>query len=102
LDVDGVGFNFTDKTFYQDIQVAEHIYRATIKIEGLDLLLDPVCMEAVGVTGCYGLTTPEGEESSFATSFSMSHLRSVPEPSSIFLLSLALFGIVSSMRNKHI
>ncbi len=102
LDVSGIDFDYDDKTFSQVLAFAGNLYQATINIAGLDLLENAACIEATGAIGCYGLTTAEAATTSFDTSFKIDHLRSIPEPSPIILLGLALFGIASSMRNKHI
>ena len=102
LDIEGAGFNPLDNTLNQLFPFYEHIYMATIAISGLDVLEDPVCFAAGAESGCIGLTTEEFTTNSFVTEFSLSHIRSIPEPSTIFLLGLALFGIAGSMRNKHI
>jgi hypothetical protein len=95
----GVSFDPLTNTLTQMFGIAEHTYRAEIAVEGLDTLADPVCAAAGAASGCVGITTIEKQANPFDVRLRISL---VPEPSSVLLMSLALFGIFASMRNKHI
>ena len=97
--INGITYNPITNTLSQVFSIFEHSYRAEIKVDGLGTLADPVCTAAGAQLGCVGITTVENQLNSFDVSL---RIALVPEPSSILLLSLALFGIFASMRNKHI
>ncbi len=91
--------------FNQSFEYEGRNYIAQLIVEGLGVLLpdfdtplQSACAEAGVPELCLGFLTEEGEVSEFTASLRIL----VPEPSSILLMSLALFGIFASMRNKHI
>lgn len=78
-------------------------YIAQLIVEGLgplvpDAPLMSACSFAGVPEGCIGFLTEEGQNNNFKVSLRIL----VPEPSVILLMSLALIGIFTSMRNKHI
>jgi hypothetical protein len=73
-------------------------YNIEILVEGLGMLSDDACAAAGVAAGCSGFTTVEREVNSFDVNM---RITAVPEPSTILLLSLAMFGIVTSIRSKH-
>ena len=84
----------------QFFSVDEYLYQITIVVGGIFPINDSDICGAVGAGNpCVGLTTHERFSNGFAV---MTDIRLVPEPSTVLLMSLALFGIVASMRNKHI
>jgi len=91
--IDGAG------NFLQYFDIEEHTYQAKISVSGLGLLVDPVCSAAGATSPCIGLTTVERQSNEFDVFLKITL---VPEPASILLMSLALFGIFASARNKHI
>lgn len=85
--------------FNQQFMLDGNVYNVELLVDGLDVLTNEAC-DAVGVAdGCIGFTTAENASSPFAVNM---RITSVPEPSSILLLSLALFGIIASTRSKRI
>lgn len=78
-------------------------YNIEILVDGLGVLSDAACMAAGAASGCSGFTTEEGEVNDFDVNIRITSLgiTTIPEPSTILLLSLAMFGIVASSRSKH-
>lgn len=78
-------------------------YNIEILVDGLGVLSDAACMAAGAASGCSGFTTEEGEVNNFDVNIRITSLgiTTIPEPSTILLLSLAMFGIVASSRSKH-
>jgi hypothetical protein len=86
--------------FIQFFSVDEFTYKVTIAVDGVFPIFDPViCAAAGGGSPCVGLTTHERNTNGFDV---MMNVSLVPEPSSILLMSFALFGIVGSMRKKNV
>ncbi|RHW77875.1 THxN family PEP-CTERM protein [Colwellia sp. RSH04] len=102
----GVIFNQGEGTLNQQFGIGQYTYNTELKLvsttngSGLAVLNDAICNRVPGASnGCVGLTTLEKESNEFKV---MMKITQVPEPSVILLMSLALFGIFASMRNKHI
>lgn len=102
----GIVFNAGTGTLNQQFTIFEHTYNTELKIigttpgSGLAVLDNAICARVAGAgNGCIGLTTLEAQSNNFQTMMTITH---IPEPSSILLISLALFGIAASVRNKHI
>lgn len=101
---EGLIFDEGEGTLNQMFSIAEHTYNTELKLvatdqgTGLAVLSDFACGLAGAENGCIGLTTIEGQANEFQVMMTITY---VPEPSTILLLSLAMFGIVGSMRNKH-
>ena len=102
----GVIFDGDEGTLNQQFSILEHTYNIELKLvstdngTGLSVLHNDICDRVDGAgEDCIGLTTFEGQSNEFKVMMTITY---VPEPSTILLLSLALFGIVASMKNKHI
>ncbi|TPH15170.1 THxN family PEP-CTERM protein [Litorilituus lipolyticus] len=102
----GVIFDQGEGTLNQQFGIGQYTYNTELRListtngSGLSVLNNTICDRVPGATnGCIGLTTVEGESNEFQV---MMRITQVPEPSGILLMSLALFGIFASMRNKHI
>ncbi|WP_019029588.1 THxN family PEP-CTERM protein [Colwellia piezophila] len=102
---EGLVFDEGEGTLNQLFSIGHHTYNTELKLvatdpgTGLAVLDDFICNRVPGAgNGCIGLTTFEGQPNEFRV---MMTITSVPEPSTILLLSLAMFGIVGSMRNKQ-
>ena len=102
----GVIFDGSEGTLNQQFSIFEHTYNIELKLvstlngTGLSVLHNDICDRVAGADAdCIGLTTIEGQSNEFQVMMTITY---VPEPSTILLLSLALFGIVASMKNKHI
>ncbi|MCJ8295043.1 MAG: PEP-CTERM sorting domain-containing protein [Colwellia sp.] len=96
----GIDFNPFTNTFNQKFGLMGYTYNIELAIDSLAELADDVCARVGGGDpGCIGITTHEQQMNSFDVNMTITL---VPEPSTILLMSLALFGIVASMRNKHI
>jgi hypothetical protein len=102
----GVIFDQGEGTLNQQFTIAEHTYNTELKLvstlngTGLSVLHNDICDKVPGAeNGCIGLTTFEKQSNEFKVMMTITH---VPEPSTILLLSLALFGIAASARNKHV
>lgn len=91
--------------FNQGFVLDGYNYNIELIVDGLGPLSDEACTAAFGVatSGCEGFTTIEGQANNFAVNMRITAIQttSIPEPSTILLLSLALFGIVASSRGKH-
>lgn len=90
--------------FNQMFIVDDFSYNLELLVSGLGALSDEACSAALAPSGCQGFTTIEGQTNRFDVSMKITSqpvVTSVPEPSSILLLSLAMFGIVASSRSKH-
>ena len=103
---DGVVFDQGEGTLNEQFSIFEHTYNTELKLvstqtgTGLSVLNDDICDRVLDDhNGCIGLTTFEAQSNEFKVMMTITY---VPEPSTILLLSLALFGIVARMKNKHI
>jgi hypothetical protein len=93
-------FNPFTNSFNQKFSVGGYTYNIGLTIDTLDILHNDICSRVLGAsTPCVGITTQEGQANSFGVNMTISL---VPEPSTILLMSLAVFGLVSTTRNKHI
>ncbi len=99
-------FDQGEGSLNEQFAIGQHTYNTELKLvstlngSGLAVLSDGICSRIDGVAnGCIGLTTVEAKSNEFKV---MMKVTLIPEPSSILLLSLALFGIFARMRNKHI
>lgn len=102
----GVIFDQDEGTLSQQFTIEEHTYNTELRLvstqngTGLSVLHNALCSQVPGAEdGCIGLTTFEAQSNEFQVMMTITH---VPEPSTILLLSLALFGIAASVRNKHV
>ena len=96
----GIDFNPFSNTFNQQFGIGEYTYNVALTVDQLAELPDAVCARVGdGSSGCVGVTTHENADTTFNVNMTLTQ---VPEPSTILLMSLALFGIVASMKNKHI
>lgn len=88
--------------FNQMFILDDFIYNIKLIVDGLGPLSDDACSAVFNepTSGCRGFTTIESEVNNFDVSM-MITARAVPEPSTILLLGLAMFGIVASSRIKH-
>ena len=103
---DGVVFDQGEGTLNEQFSIFEHTYNTELKLvstqtgTGLSVLNDDICDRVLDDhNGCIGLTTFEAQSNEFKVMMTITH---VPEPSTILLLSLALFGIAVRMKNEHI
>jgi hypothetical protein len=103
---DGVVFDQGEGTLNEQFSIFEHTYNTELKLvstqtgTGLSVLNDDICDRVLDDhNGCIGLTTFEAQSNEFKVMMTITH---VPEPSTILLLSLALFGIAGRMKNEHI
>ena len=100
-------FNLNAFIFNQMFNYGGHSYVAQLIVSGLAPLLPEAapgtlpsaCAFAGVAEGCIGFLTEESTINAFTVDL---RVLAVPEPSSILLMSLALFGIFASSRNKHI
>lgn len=96
----GIDFNPFTNTFNQQFSLMGYTYNIELDVDTLAGLADDVCARVGdGDPDCIGITTHEGQDNTFNVHMTITQ---IPEPSTILLMSLALFGIVASMRNKHI
>jgi len=107
IDTFGTGgdFNPCENTFNQQFVGGDgYTYNIGLSVSGLDTLDDEVCARVgTGAAGCVGVTTFESQENSFDVSMKITVLsepRVISEPSTILLMSLALFGFVTYLRNQ--
>jgi hypothetical protein len=102
---EGVVFDEGTGTLNQQFNILEHTYNTELTLvptevgSGLTILHDDLCAIVGAENGCIGFTTFEAQSNEFQV---LMTITSVPEPSTILLLSLAMFGIVASMRSKRI
>ncbi len=97
----GVIYNPFTNTFNQQFGIGMYTYNIALTVDKLAALPNDVCARVNGADnpGCIGITTHENQDNIFNVNMMITQ---VPEPSTILLLSLALFGIVVSARNKHV
>jgi len=97
--IDAIEYNAFNNTFNQQFGLGMYTYNIALMVDTLAPLADEVCARVgTGDPGCIGVTTFESEDNSFDVTMKVTQ---VPEPSTILLMSLALFGIVASMRTKQ-
>ncbi|TMM43962.1 THxN family PEP-CTERM protein [Colwellia ponticola] len=85
--------------FSQPFMYDGNMYNVELLISGLEVLSNTACTAAGAAEGCLGFTTVENASNTFAVDM---RITAVPEPSTILLLSLAMFGIVMSVRSKRV
>lgn len=94
--------------FNQQFILDDYTYNVELLVSGLGMLTDAACQAADANIGCSGFTTVEDLSNSFDVNMRITALsdpridtEQVAEPSSILLMSLALFGLVGGIRTKH-
>lgn len=102
---EAVSFNDGEGTINQQFSIFEHTYNTELKLvstetgTGLSILNDIICARVPGIeSGCIGLTTFEEQSNEFRVLMTITH---IPEPSTLLLLSLVLFGTAVSVRSKR-
>lgn len=98
LDIMGAGFNTVDNSITQPLIYNGNDYNIRLFIQGISQLGDSLCAAAGVANGCFGFSTVESASNTFQVSLD---IVSVPEPSSIVLLSLAGFGFVAARRRRQ-
>jgi hypothetical protein len=68
----------------------------------IDVLDDGYCSALDLANGCAGLVTPEDAVTSFQFGFDIRHVRSVPEPSTLVLLALAMIFMGAKKRRFNL
>lgn len=86
--------------FSQQFMFDGNNYNVELLISGLGVLSNDACGAVNVANGCSGFTTVENKENTFTVDMRITALP-VPEPSSILLMGLALFGIAGTMRTKN-
>jgi len=94
----GIAFNPITGGFIQQFDLDGWTYNIELLVSGLGALPTAACLEATGSSDdCIGFSTIENQTNSFDVSM---RITVVPEPSVIFLMALALFGIAA--RSKRV
>lgn len=88
--------------FNQMFILDDYSYNVELLVSGLGPLSDEACSAVflVPTTGCRGFTTVEGLVNTFDVSMRIT-ASPIPEPSTILLLGLAMFGVVANTRSKR-
>lgn len=105
-------FDILTGSFNQEFMLDGYTYNIRLAVSGLGPLSEAACLAAGAVQpededkSCIGFTTVENLSNMFDVNMRITALtdpegNKIAEPSSILLMSLALFGIVGGMRKKH-
>ncbi|KGJ89701.1 THxN family PEP-CTERM protein [Colwellia psychrerythraea] len=97
--IEGIEYNPFTNSFNQQFSLGAYTYNIGLSVDTLAQLDEVVCDRVAGADDdCIGVTTEENKANTFNVHMTITQ---VPEPSTILLMSLALFGIVANMRKKH-
>jgi len=104
IDTFGTGgdFNPFDNTFNQTFtDINGYTYNIALSVDSLGTLPDEVCARVAGAAnpGCVGVTTHENASTPIGVHMMITL---IPEPSTILLMALALFGLAASARNRQV
>jgi len=95
----GLVFNPFTNTFTQKLVIGPYTYIVEIMVDKLTTLANDVCARVAGAAnpGCIGITTHEGKFNTFGVGMT---IRVAPEPSTILLISLAIFFLIIDRRES--